>query len=172
MKHKLLKWNIVLLLWLTIAPLQGQTYLTINAKNGTKATHMLGAIRKLTFPTIGNMTVTNTSAATSNYVLIDQRSMLFSDMGTGLNENVVATSNLQLYPNPVQDVLNIQISGRDGVRLGSTVELITLDGRLLYKAQLSGTITHQINVSQFMQGIYLCRVNNGVSIETTKFVKK
>jgi hypothetical protein len=179
MKHKLLKLNAVLLLGVALAPLQGQTYLNMRPTSGTLNTHTLSAIRKLTFHTSGNMTVTNYSSATSNYALIDQRYMQFTDVGTGLDDKVVVESTLQLYPNPVEDVLNVQIYSRDGarpvsndMRPASTVEIITIDGKLLYKAQLSGTSTHQINVSHYMQGIYLCRVNNGTSIETTKFFKK
>ena len=179
MKHKLLKLNAVLLLGVALAPLQGQTYLNVKPKSGTQTTHTMSAIRKLTFPSTGNMTVTNKSAATSTYVLNDQRYMKFSDVNTGLDDASVAKAALQLYPNPAVDVLNVQIASTDGarpvsndMRPASTVEIITIDGKMLYKVQLNSTSTHQINVSQFRQGIYLCRVNNGTSIETTKFFKK
>lgn len=170
MKHKLLKLNAVLLLGVALTPLQGQTYLNMRPTTGTQTTHTLSTIRKLTFPTTGNMTVTNKSDATSTYVLNDQRYMKFSDVNTGLDDASVAKAALQLYPNPAVDVLNVQIA--KAVNQSVTVEIISIDGKMLYKAQLSGSSTHQINVSQFMQGIYLCRVNNGTSIETTKFFKK
>ena len=170
MKHKLLKLNAVLLLGVALAPLQGQTYLNVKPKSGTQTTHTMSAIRKLTFPSTGNMTVTNKSAATSTYVLNDQRYMKFSDVNTGLDDTSVTKSALQLYPNPAVDVLNVQIA--KAVNQSVTVEIISIDGKMLYKVQLSGKSTHQINLSQFRQGIYLCRVNNGTSIETTKFFKK
>ena len=169
MKHKLLKLNAVLLFGLATTPLQGQTTMNVKATNGTQTAYTLSTIRKLTFSTTGNMTVTKTTAATDNYTLNGVRYLKFSEMGSGLAVGTDTKSEFQLFPNPVLDVLNIQLPASNTT---ANVEILSIEGKVLYKAQLSGTSTFQVNVSQFRQGIYLCRVNNGTSIETTKFFKK
>lgn len=104
-----------------------------------------------------------------NYVLTAVRYMNFSDFGTDIEHNVNLEGTLKLYPNPVVDVLHIQHSATE--KQYATVELLSIEGKLLYKSQLSGA-NHTINVSQFKQGIYLCRINDGTRIETTKFFKQ
>ena len=169
MKCKLLKLNAVLWFGLALTPLQGQTTMNVKATGGTQTAYTLSTIRKLTFPTTGNMTVTKTSATTDNYALTGVRYLNFSDLGTGIAATATVMGDIQLYPNPVLDVLNIQLSASNII---ANVEILSIEGKMLYKAQLSGTSNYQINVSQFRQGIYLCRVNNGTSIQTTKFFKK
>ena len=169
MKHKFLKLNAVLLLGLGLSPLQGQTTMNVKATSGTQTAYTLSGIRKLTFPSTGNMTVTKTTAATDNYVLTAVRYMNFSDVGTGIEQTVNQEGAFKLYPNPVVDVLHIELSNAEAKN--ATVELLSIEGKLLYKAKLSAT-SNSINVSQFKQGIYLCRINNGTRIETTKFFKQ
>lgn len=170
MKHKLLKLNAVLLLGLGLTPLQGQTAMTVKQTGGTQTAYALSAIRKLTFSNTGNMSVTKTTGSTDDYALIGVRYLKFGDTDTGIATSTTAKGNLQLYPNPVVDVLYIQLS-EAGSRV-AIVELLSIEGKVLYKGQLTGTGIYQVNVSQFRKGVYLCRVNNGTSIETTKFLKR
>lgn len=170
MKHKLLRLNAVLLLGLGLTPLQGQTAMTVKQSGGTQTAYALSAIRKLTFSSTGNMSVTKTTGSTDDYALIGVRYLKFGDTDTGIDAGTTAKGNLQLYPNPAVDVLYIQLS-EVGSRV-AVVELLSIEGKVLYKGQLSSTGIYQVNVSQFRQGVYLCRVNNGTSIETTKFLKR
>ena len=170
MKHKLLKLNAVLMLGLALTPLQGQTTMNVKATGGAQTAYTLSTIRKLTFPSTGNMAVTKTTATTDNYVLSSVRFMNFSNVDTGIESNAELKGSFKLYPNPVVDMLNIQIPTSDSQT--AIVELLSIEGKVLYKAQQCGTGSFQVNVSQFRQGIYLCRVNNGTSIETNKFFKK
>lgn len=170
MKHKILKLNAVLLLGLGLTPLQGQTTMNVKATSGTQTAYTLSTIRKLTFPSTGNMMVTKTTATTDNYALGSVRYLNFSDLGTNIESNTELKESIKLYPNPVQDVLNIQLA--TAVNKTATVEILSIEGKVVYKARLTSADSHPINVSNFRQGIYLCRVNNGISIETTKFFKK
>ena|ERR1035437_9359927 len=173
MKHKLLKLNAVLLLGLGLTPMQGQTTLNVTTINNTQTNYALSTIQKITFPSTGNMTVTKTTASIDNFALISLRYLKFTD-GVSDIESTLDDSNgssLCLYPNPVVDVLNIQLSAP--VIQTAIVEVLSIDGKILYKVLLDNKSSHhQINVSQFRQGIYLCRVNNGTTIETTKFFKQ
>ncbi len=168
MKHKLLKLNAVLLLGIGLSPMYAQTSMNVKAINGTNTTYVLSSIRKLTFPSTGNMTVTKTTAGTDNYTLSAVRNLNFNLRTDIENIEDSGRKTMNLYPNPVIDVLSIQLTTAGSQT--ATIELLTIDGKLLYKAYLSGNI--QINVSQFQQGIYLCRIIDGTNVETSKFIKK
>lgn len=170
MKIKLLKLHVMLLFGLSLTPLQGQTTMNVKATGGTQTPYALSTIRKLTFSGTGNMNVTKTSGSTDNYELTSVRYLNFGDLSTGIAAKKETSGFLQLYPNPVVDVLHIQLA--DAGSQTVSVELFSIEGKVLYKAQLTTTANYQVNVSQFRQGIYLCRINNGTSIETTKFFKK
>jgi hypothetical protein len=169
MKHKFLKLNAVLLLGLSLSSLQAQTTMNVMATNGTHTAYTLGDIRKLTFPSTGNMTVTKTTATTDNYVLTAVRNMNFSIIDTNIESINPLRGFHRLYPNPVHDVLNIDLS--TSISQHTTLELLSIEGKLLFKSSISST-ENRINVSQFRQGIYLCRINNGTTLETTKFIKQ
>jgi len=91
-------------------------------------------------------------------------------LGTSIESFVELKESIKLYPNPVQDVLNIHLS--DIANQIASVEILSMDGMVLYKSQLTGKNNSQINVSKFQQGIYLCRIIKGTSIETSKFLKQ
>jgi len=171
MKHKLLKLNAVLLLGLGVTPLQSQTTINVKATDGTQIAYNLSSIRKLTFPITGNMEVSKTTGSTDTYSLTAIRYLNFSYTANSIKSTSAdIKSKLRLYPNPVVDVLNIQlsISGNQP----TTVELLSIEGKLLYKVELTDTTDLlNVNISHLQQGIYLCRVNNGINIETTKFIK-
>ena len=172
MKHKLLKLSAVLLLGLGITPLQGQTTMNVKTVNGTQTSYTLSTIRKLTFTDTGNMAITKTTASTAdNYVLTSVRYLKSGDQQAGIEPTIdnANSAHLRLYPNPVVDLLSIQLPATIQT---ASVELLSIEGKILYKKQLITNNLLQINVSQFRQGIYLCRVNNGTSIKTTKFIKQ
>jgi hypothetical protein len=170
MKHKLLKLNAVLLLGLGLTPLQGQTTMTVKQTSGIQTAYTLSGIRKLTFPTSGNMTVSKTTASTDNYALTSIRYLKFGDTGTGI-KSIADKGSLWLYPNPVVDILNIEFPILENHTY--ILEILSIEGKLLYKTHVASTsIIYQVNISQFRQGIYLCRINNGICIETTKFFKQ
>jgi len=169
MRHKRLKLSVILLLGFGLTGLLAQS-MYVKRTNGTQTAYMLSDIRKLIFSGTGNMTVSKFNGSVDEYILTSTRYMIFSNVVTGINATVDDAKGIfLLYPNPVVDVLNIQLSitGNQIV----TAELLTIEGKLLYKCQLIST-TNTINLSAFPQGIYLCRVNNGSGIETTKFIKQ
>lgn len=170
MQKEKTRWITIFLTLIALPSLQAQTYLTVNAMSGTQTVHTLSGIRKQTFSNTGNMVVMSTAGNTDTYVLSEVRNLTFSDVST---KKAITTSpkyNLQLYPNPVQKMLNIQIFRECSQT--ATVELLSIEGRVLYQVRLNGKTSYQVNLSHFRQGIYLCRLNNGITIETTKFLKQ
>jgi len=81
---------------------------------------------------------------------------------SGINDFVV--NNVEYFPNPATDYLNINISD-----LNNPVKLTISDmfGRTLISSELIAG-TNKINVSDFAPGVYNCRIGNHIS----KFIKQ
>lgn len=83
-------------------------------------------------------------------------------LGFDLKEDVVTVLEekdfegfIQMYPNPIVDLLFLQV---DAELLGETLELYTLNGQLIRKVNIQGT--HQaIDLSSLTKGVYLVKLN-------------
>ncbi len=69
------------------------------------------------------------------------------------------------YPNPVQNVVNLEIDGTN------EVEVFDTNGRFLIKKQISEN-NSSINVSSLSKGIYILKVLTGNGIENIKIIKE
>lgn len=74
---------------------------------------------------------------------------------------------VQLFPNPMQDVLTIKTDGRLDI---SNWEIFDVQGKVLATGQLTGTTT--INVSRFQTGLYVLRLTTSDRIYTTEIQKR
>lgn len=90
--------------------------------------------------------------------------LLFDDIyiGTGVGIEDVDNVNVSVYPNPANDVLNIE---GEGIQ---QIELMDLSGRTVLHTFNTGSL----NISNLANGVYMVRVitNNGIS--TQKIIKK
>lgn len=75
--------------------------------------------------------------------------------------------NINLYPNPVKNVLNVSVSLPGGH--ATTLTLMNAQGQLLLKKIISGT--SQINMAEFASGTYLIKVDSGVNSTIYKVQK-
>jgi hypothetical protein len=140
----------------------------VSSNSVTQDTYSISNIQKITF-TNGNMNVAS-STGSSTYDLDDVRYVSFIDYTVG----IVAfekNNKILLFPNPVEDQFNIRINSSNAQ--SCTIEIYSIDGRLIHseKTALSSD-NHAINVSGYASGIYLCKINNGYQISSTKFVKQ
>ena len=81
-----------------------------------------------------------------------------------LNQN----NQLEAFPNPVQDVLNIRVSGNEKV---SEIRLFDVNGRMVMNKKTSAT-TAQLNVASLNSGIYLIKVMSGDKVISSKKIVK
>ncbi|MBS7255317.1 M4 family metallopeptidase [Flavobacterium branchiicola] len=86
------------------------------------------------------------------------------EINTGLLETT-ETSSFALYPNPVEDELNVSFLNSTGYTFRITNTL----GQQISSGQLSGS---PINVSALNTGVYIIELNNGGKRVVKKFVKK
>jgi hypothetical protein len=81
---------------------------------------------------------------------------------TSINE---LSNNVNIYPNPVNDVLNI-----NSTELISRIEIIDLSGRTIYSENTANKIL-AINVAHLSEGIYILKISQGNAQLNVKFVK-
>jgi hypothetical protein len=80
-------------------------------------------------------------------------------------------SALHVYPNPVNDVLNVELnSAMDGNISVNIVDMIGRNLMELHKTVTKGINNFEISVKDLTKGIYFVEVNNGVEREIKKIV--
>jgi hypothetical protein len=77
------------------------------------------------------------------------------------NEN----SNIDFYPNPVKDILNIRLNEN------AVLSVYDLNGVLQIQKQISGN-TLQLDMSEFSSGIYIIKINNDQLSKIVKIIKE
>jgi hypothetical protein len=94
---------------------------------------------------------------TSNCVVIND---------VGLDENDL-NFNVQLYPNPTEDILTIEVFGANLKQLIVT----DLNGKILSKQPAFGN-TNNLNVKNLSAGVYLVNIETEYGVLVRRFVKK
>ena len=88
---------------------------------------------------------------------------------TSVNDLRATTSNiLNTYPSPVEDILNVDLTGLDA----GSISILTIEGKLLQEHKTEGKSTITLNLNQLSQGLYLCRYVNENEIKTVKIIKQ
>jgi len=122
-------------------------------------------------------------AGTSN----DLRGIYFTDANTGytvgtkgtilktsnggfpvqINEKVLASKKLRIFPNPSTNIINIETSGMPAI---GQLSITNLNGVTLRAQEVMQSIT-KIDISNLPNGIYFVRVTNDKTVEVGKLVK-
>ncbi|MFT4679274.1 MAG: CubicO group peptidase (beta-lactamase class C family) [Flavobacteriales bacterium] len=77
-------------------------------------------------------------------------------------------SQLEIYPNPVNEFLNIEYTGAQGT---VTIELRSIDGKLLYHEDIQDQAYRQMNLGDFESGSYLLHIT-GQSLDVWEKIIK
>ncbi len=167
MKH-IKQFLLVFFLWgCTLSLLQAQNMYVLET-NATQTAYAIGDIRSLTF-TPGHVLVNETAGNTNTYALSDVRYINF-DITTLAEKHELQACNFSLFPNPVNDYLNIKYQGH----FNETLQLVIYDiqGREVYKETINDkTAVLQVNISNLDNGMYLCRIYNNNNSISKKFIK-
>lgn len=89
-----------------------------------------------------------------------------SKLPSGISDNQLVEPGLSLYPNPVNDMLNVQTTDLGETRVG----IWSLNGNLLIERTINGSA--RIDVSNLPGGFYLIRLKSAGRAETGKFIKE
>jgi hypothetical protein len=111
--------------------------------------------------TVSNITLGNNNqlfrCIVSNGTCSDtSNTAVLSVIPTGLNE-VGSSTSYSIYPNPVTDILKLKTTASN---INGVYRIIDLTGRVISNGNISSEST-QIDMSQFVAGIYLLSINNG-----------
>jgi plastocyanin len=86
----------------------------------------------------------------------------------GVRETKLPTS-ISIFPNPVLDLLHIELSNSKSSYQGPIVTIENIFGALVYKSCIKNE-TLEINISDWQKGIYFVKVNDGEAILTKRIV--
>ncbi|MDL2256882.1 carboxypeptidase regulatory-like domain-containing protein [Bacteroidales bacterium OttesenSCG-928-I14] len=88
--------------------------------------------------------------------------------GVGINDSVINTDNISVYPNPAKDI--VTVAGEEINRL----RIVDMDGRIIKEEELDRTTNkHVINISECSDGIYILQVYTDSNVSSKKlFIKK
>ena len=144
--------------------------MNIKQSNGTQTAYALNSVRKLTFAS-GNVTLQKTDNTTATFALSSLKYVNFSGT-TSIEEQILHATifNLNTYPNPVSDVLNIEVINTD--TKNATISILSIEGKVLLTEQANGQKKISLNLSQLPQGLYLCQYKTEKELKTTKLIKQ
>jgi len=94
----------------------------------------------------------------------------YSTVGIDENENNKNNKNnktINVYPNPISDILNIEIIGNNDILY---FEVYNLIGQVIYKGNVIEKTT--VQTSGFAPGVYIIKLDNGKSLEFKKIIKE
>ena len=114
----------------------------------------------------GSLTVIWAIGSSTTYAYHSIRGATALNVSLGISENKLLS--FEMYPNPVSDVLNIQLpSGTDKAE----VSVFDYTGRLVSSKTISSNDT-AIDVQKISKGIYMIRVAANNKIGVQRFIKK
>lgn len=87
---------------------------------------------------------------------------------TGIDESVLGSTGVSVYPNPSSGLLNLKF---EGIQNNTSVDLYDATGRLVI-SRSAGNTELQLDLSGYASGLYYMKVKNGEAVETLKVVKE
>jgi hypothetical protein len=99
-----------------------------------------------------------------SYLYVDD---LVFDTGAGIFENTMATAEFKTFPNPVNDVLQLDLHQLSDVQ---SIQIINLQGQMMC-SQITNQLLPAIDVSNLATGIYFIQVKTKNGVQTQKFDK-
>ncbi len=87
---------------------------------------------------------------------------------TSINE-VNASDNISIYPNPTTNLFTINISGN---YKKAEISISDLTGKIIYVSTISDSEKTEVNTKDFVGGVYLVQIQTADFIETKKLIVK
>ncbi|OQP63188.1 hypothetical protein A3860_25190 [Niastella vici] len=143
-----------------------------------------------TYKAIGTVAATGNSTITKNYSFADQSPLMsalnyyrlkMQDVDGNFKYSKILTikfdgqltANMQAYPNPVKDLLQVQLP--DGLNGTVGLQIIDMQGRVVRRNNLGSdgnALNTTVDVSTLVQGIYILKAQAGNTTVITRFTKQ
>lgn len=146
----------------------GQNIAFVNADNTTSWTPISIPLDALT-GTANKMVIQATSSNTDtpiagSWIEVDNFEVVNSQTSS---VSEFSKNDINLYPNPASDVINIETSQE-----AEAISITSMEGRVVYSSDINGTNT-SIDVSSFDAGVYYYTITNKMGDKVrSSFVKK
>jgi hypothetical protein len=106
------------------------------------------------------------NARESWVMVLDQDGCLEADCGTSVNE--LEANAFNIFPNPVQNTLNLSWS--NGLQAQALITLQTLDGKTVVEEEAFISNQHQLDTSDLPNGYYILSVSTQYGVQTERVV--
>ncbi len=89
---------------------------------------------------------------------------------TSITENKLIADNISVFPNPAKDYLNVELTAS---KRSITIEIRNISGELLYNEKNIDDVNvlKKLDVSDYPNGIYIIKIQNGEGVFCSKFIK-
>jgi hypothetical protein len=79
------------------------------------------------------------------------------------------SQSIKVYPNPTGNIVNIELTGLQQTQ--AIIKICDLSGRVLKSVikRITGDSNYTINVEDIPDGTYLCKIEYGNTVRTTRF---
>jgi len=93
---------------------------------------------------------------------------IYVTLSISTQELVTNEVEIQIYPNPANEFVNIVVSGSESTTLH--VQLISIQGQLIKSVEYNGIINEQLDVSDYAKGVYYMKLTSGKNVNIEKIV--
>lgn len=87
---------------------------------------------------------------------------------TSINETKIVPFEVNVFPNPTTDLINVKINQTD--LKGYDIKLFDISGKILYSKNIKSN-NNQLDLSQYNAGQYILKVSNKKSTRSFSIVK-
>lgn len=117
----------------------------------------------------GQVTVSSNEFADYVTEAADYGVLVVGDIVDNTNDPVLGQTEVNIFPNPASDLVNVQITSE---RAGdATIQVLSVDGRVLRTERVAlqpGGVTTSLETSALPAGMYLVQVTGASRVSTTK----
>jgi len=134
----------------------------VQTTDGTESLKLLSTVQNFTFSET-EMLIAFISGDNEAFNLTNIRKIYFKDAAvSSIENNIIISSQLSVYPNPAKDCIYISNLKNDKVK----VNIYGSDGKLIQQNEVSSE-SEPIDLSNLSGGFYIIMVNN----QAVKFIK-
>jgi len=119
-----------------------------------------------------SVSITVTCSQKSTHIYYDHILVDYGNISLNAANNKLDRPNLDLYPNPINDQLNLRFRSTESGKI--RIRLVDISGRIILDKDFSsclGINTYQINTTTLNHGIYFINLISGNKVINKKIVK-